>query len=117
MNNLLKETIEDIKLSGHTIQDIIFIGSEDSGICCDWASYETIADIEYENGLGAQKIATDLIIVFSDGTKMWRHEHDWDEHWVYSMPFKMPEDTRPMQLVTTGGVWEDLEDMHKPRPE
>lgn len=32
--NLLDETIKDVKDSGHSINDIIFIGSESSGYSC-----------------------------------------------------------------------------------
>lgn len=111
--NLLKETLEDIKESGHTIEDIIYIGSECSGYCCDWAEYEVIANIEYDNGFGAQRIASDLIIVFSDGSKMWRHEYDGSEHWSYSKPFKMPTNKKKITTVCNGGMWAALETMNK----
>ncbi len=111
--NLLKETIENIEKSGHVINDIIYIGSEKSGYCCDWKEYEVIANIEYDNGFGAQEIASDLIIVFSDGSKMWRHEYDGSECWAYSKPFEMPKDKKKITTVCNGGIWEDLEDMNK----
>lgn len=111
--NLLKETLEDIKSSGHIIDDIVFIGSEASGFCCEWNEYESIANIEYDNGFGAQEIAADLIVVFSDGSKMWRHEYDGSECWSYSMPFKIPETKKKITTVCSGGVWSDLEDMNK----
>lgn len=111
--NLLKETLEDIKESGHVINDIIYIGAEESGFCCEWAEYEIIANIEYDPGFGAQWIASDLIIAFSDGSKMWRHEYDGSECWVYSKPFKMPADKKKITTVCDGGIWQDLESMNK----
>ena len=111
--NLLKETLDDIKESGHVINDIIYIGAEESGFCCEWDEYEIIADIEYDDGFGSQEIASDLIIVFSDGSKMWRHEYDGSEHWAYSKPFKMPSDKKKITTVCNGGMWEDLESMNK----
>jgi len=94
--NLLKETIEDIKQSGHKPDDIVFIGSERSGYSCTWDEFTKLADRDYDSGFGAQKVARDLIIVFSDGTKMWRHEYDGSENWDYSSPFKMPRETKPV---------------------
>jgi hypothetical protein len=110
--NLLEETIEDIKSSGHTEKDIIFIGSEQSGHSCSWEEFKTLADIEYDCGFGAQEIATDLIIAFEDGSKMWRHEYDGSERWEYSKPFKMPKELKPIARLTFDGcMWETLEDI------
>ena len=91
MANLLKETIEAIENSGHTVEDIIFIGSEKSGHCCTWDEFCLLADREYDDGYGAPQVASDLIIVFKDSTKMWRDEYDGSEWWKYSKPFTMPE--------------------------
>lgn len=51
--NLLKETLEDIKHSGHEIADIVFIGSQNSGYSCTWLEFEKLADQEYDDGFGA----------------------------------------------------------------
>ena len=99
MANLLKETLEDIKLSGHTIMDIIFIGSEESGYYCNWEEFTKLANQEYDDGFGAQEVATDLIIVFSDGSKMWRHEYDGSERWDYSTPFEMPQKVKQIKSL------------------
>tara|TARA_R110002020_G_scaffold471097_1_gene697557 strand:- start:10244 stop:10543 length:300 start_codon:yes stop_codon:yes gene_type:complete len=96
--NLLNETIEDIESSGHTVSDIIFIGSEADGYCCEWEDFRVIAN---------------LVIVFSDGAKMWRHEYDGSEIWEYSTPFKMPENKKKLLKVTSGGMWQDLDEIHK----
>lgn len=95
--NLLKETIECIKESGHTVNQIVFIGSEKSGHSCTWEEFEILANKEYDNGYGRQKVAKDLIIVFSDGQKMWRGEYDGSEWWEFSTPFKMPETKKPIK--------------------
>ena len=50
--NLLKETKEAIRASGHRIGDIVFIGSEDSGHECSWGEFEFLADKEYDSGYG-----------------------------------------------------------------
>ena len=96
------------------IKDIVFIGSEKSGHKCSWARFRKLADFDYDSGYGSQKIATDLIIVFSDGAKMWRHEYDGAENWAFSIPFQMPEEFHV--ITTLGGndqMWATLEQMHK----
>ena len=116
--NLLQETIDDIKHSGHKPEDIAFIGSEDSWHSCTWDEFTKLADRDYDNGYGAQKVASDLIIVFSDGTKMWRYEYDGSENWDYSSPFKMPEVPEGTKPVTSLFVspeymgWMDLADIN-----
>lgn len=110
--NLLKETIENIKDSGHKIEDIIFIGSEDSGHCCTWDQFKELADIEYDNGYGGQEIARDLIIVFSDGSRMWRNEYDGSEWWEYLAPFKMPKNNEKIKTLCNDHFWWSLAEMN-----
>ena len=113
--NLLKETIEDIENSGHSPSDIIFIGSEKSGHQCNWEEFKLLADHDYNNGYGAQNVAQDLIVVFADGTKMWRGEYDGSEWWDYSNPFHMPDQELPIKNLFSckaGKVgWDNLKDL------
>lgn len=107
--NLLKETLNDIKLSGHTPNDIIFIGSEVSGYSCTWDEFNILADHEYDAGFGAQQVADDIIIVFSDGMKMTRHEYDGSECWTYSTPFVMPTNIKHINHLFCRNIgWDDL---------
>jgi hypothetical protein len=114
--NLLKETIEDIRQSGHTPKDIVFIGSEVTGHRCCWTEFQTLANVEYDAGFGAQEVASDLIIVFFDGAKMWRREYDGSESWAYSRPFKMPTESHPIKHLTVAGYhrvgWCDLAELN-----
>lgn len=110
--NLLQETIEDISNSGHRIEDIIYIGSEESGHCCDWEEFKILADIEYYDGFGAQEIASDLVIAFSGGAKMWRHEYDGSERWEYSRPFVAPKEKKKIKTLRNGSMWCDLSEMN-----
>lgn len=113
--NLLKETIEYIEESGHTPEQIIFIGSEQSGYRCTWEEFKALADIEYDNGFGAPEVAADLIIVFSDGAMMRRDEYDGAENWDYSTPFTMPEIFKPINrlVVREDQIgWCSLEEIH-----
>lgn len=113
--NLLQETIEDIEQSGHKPEDIVFIGSEGTGHSCTWDEFTELANRDYDSGFGAQEVASDLIIVFSDGAKMWRHEYDGSENWDYSSPFKMPEETKQIKslFVTPEQIgWADLAEIN-----
>lgn len=110
MSNLLKETIEAIKYSGHKPLDIIFIGSEEDGYSCSWQSFRRLANFEYDSGFGAAQVASDLIIVFSDGPKMWRGEYDGSEQWEYSTPFVMPDKKLPIKRVI-GDYWPSLKSL------
>ncbi len=97
MMNLLEETIQAIAESGHTPEEIIFIGSEKTGHQCSWAEFQQLADFEYDYDYGSQKIAIDLIIVFSDGARMWREEHGGAEWWKFLKPFVRPAKSLPIQ--------------------
>ena len=107
MTNLLDETIAAIKDSGHAEADIVFIGSEKTGHQCTWDQFCVLANVEYDAGFGGQKVAHDLIIVFSDGQKMWRGEYDGSEWWEYSTLFKRPEAAISIPSLFCHG-WSDL---------
>ena len=113
MTNLLKETIKTIEVSGHTTNDIIFIGSKCGNYSCIWSEFEKLADQDYESGVGAQKVAQDLIIVFRDGGTMWRHEHNGSEYWEHWTPFCMPKITSSIKsLFAKDAGWQDLQEIH-----
>ena len=96
-----------------TPEQIIYIGSEQSGHQCTWVEFQVLADVEYDDGYGAQEVASDLIIVFSDGSKMLRREYDGLEWWEYSAPFKAPAEAKPIKglVVDTQVGWCTLADM------
>ena len=99
MTNLLNETISAIEKSGHNPSDIIFIGLEYSGYSCSWCEFMSMANVEYNSGFGSNEVVGDLIIVFSNGAKMWRDEYDGSEWWQYSTPFKMPSILKPISTL------------------
>lgn len=99
MRNFRAETEDAIKDSGHTLDDIVFIGSKDGEYSCNWPEFRTLADREYDSGFGASEVATDLIIAFSDGSTMWRGEYDGSEWWEFSKPFQMPEKSKPIEFI------------------
>lgn len=109
--NLLHETREAIEGFGLTVNDIVFIGSEDSGHACTWEEFESLANHEYDHSYGSQEVAKDLIIAFSTGHKMVRGEYDGSEWWELNAPFKPPIETKKITALI-GGMWEDLEGLN-----
>lgn len=113
--NLLAETIAAIEQSAHSPEDIRFIGSVESGHRCTWAEFCAMADVEYHNGFGAQEVASDLAIVFSDGSSMCRSEYDGSECWEFAKPFVEPTSAKPIgRLVVSryGCGWMKLADLN-----
>lgn len=83
MTNLLKETIQDIESSGHSIEDIDFIGSFSGEYGVSFSEFQKLADREYDNGWGSENVARDLVVLFSDGSYLNRWEYDGSEGWGY----------------------------------
>lgn len=110
MTHLLQETIRAIANSGHTPYDIAYIGNSD-GLYCTWESFQEIADVEYDNGYGSARVAVDLLIVFSDGSKMWRDEYDGQEWWNFDRPFEIPVLRQPITKVV-GDLWPTLAELN-----
>ena len=103
MTNLLKETENELECIGKTPNDIARIGSYDGEHGCTWEEFKELADIEYDSGYGIQKVATDLIILFRDGTWLERKEYDGSEWWSYVTPpdfnslFDIPNEIESLQ--------------------
>lgn len=111
MTNLLEETISDLKLEGKQISDIIWIGSYDGSLIVPLSEFESVFNIEYDDGFGAQEIASDLVIVGKDWW-MERHEYDGAESWRFK---KIPvmEDAPEITTRVKGGMWDSLEEISK----
>jgi hypothetical protein len=79
--NLLDETKGQLNAINKNHNDIVFIGSAESGHCCTWQEFCELADREYDNGFGVQEVAGDLVIIFSDKSFLEREEYDGAENW------------------------------------
>lgn len=101
--NLLQETIKSIREFGHFQDDIIFIGLEKSGSSCSWDEFAELANEEYYNGSGAQEVVGDLIIVFSNGDRMYRCQYDGEEWWNISRPLVIPTVKKPINSLFNDG--------------
>lgn len=108
--NLLTETREAIAEEGHSPSDIAFIGSPSSGHACSWAEFEALADIEYQAGFGGAEVATDLVIVFTDGEYLSREESVGSEWWRINRTPTIPTQTQPVHRLV-GRCWPTLADL------
>lgn len=108
--NLLKETEEYLEECGKKPEDIIFIGSEQSGHTCSWEEFKVLADVHYDNGYGSQEVCNDLIIVFKDGSRLYRSEYDGSEWWSYMGVFKKPRQKLPLRQLLSLNYQRSLAD-------
>lgn len=95
MSNFLKETLETIEAAGKTFDDVVFIGDR-AGNYCPKERFHERANVEYDEDYGAPEIATDVIVMFSDGSWLERFEYDGAEIWSYKTPYPARE-TREIQ--------------------
>lgn len=110
MANLLEETLKTIESHAYLPEDIVFIGSGDGEYGCTWEEFTQLANFDYDEGYGGQEIATDLIIVFSNGTYLQRGEYDGFEWWELVEPIKVPKTYKPIKGLS--GRWSTLEEIH-----
>jgi len=108
--SLLEETKDCIKSAGKKPEDIIFIGSLESGYSCTWDEFIKLADFEYDSGYGGAEVATDLRVVFKDMTYMSRGEYDGSEWWDYQEVIKIPTKVKPIKTLK-GGLWGSLKEV------
>jgi hypothetical protein len=105
MRNLLIETRDAFKESGHEPKDIVFIGSSDGEYGCTWDEFEKLADVSYDEDFGRQEIASDLIIRFNDAGLMVRHEYDGAERWQFHSSTRTPSPKPIVSLRITSSSW------------
>lgn len=118
--NFLKETKIKIKETGHSFEDIMFIGSSNGEYRINWEKFKKIADFNYDDGYGSSKIATDLILYFKDKTYMTRGEYDGSEWWEYLVPKLFNENDKYKDFDIIGGneyMWETLKEMNEKKDE
>lgn len=93
-----------------TIKDVLWVGAPDYGYMT-WDEFAALADINYDDGYGAQEIAKDLVIV---GDSWWleRYEYDGSESWDYKeLPVKPNNHIQVMSV--RGGMWKTLEEINR----
>jgi hypothetical protein len=117
---LLEETLSFLEHCNKKPDDVRWVGSRDGKLVVDWASFELIAkDITYDSGFGAQKIASDLIVVGNDWW-MSRSEYDGSEGWSFHQKPLPMELARPFNLVKVPESrvgWMTLNEINNPSEE
>lgn len=53
---LLEETLDAIEESGHTTDDVLYVGSEDGRLQLPWDQAEPVLRVRYDNGYGDQEM-------------------------------------------------------------
>ena len=100
--NLWEETVREIEYSGHTLDDIDWIGCNDFTIDVDY--YKHLAAMtEYHDGFGTEEVALDLVIVFKDNTWLSRDSYDGSEWFAYNAKPQKPAVCR--EPVRLANIW------------
>lgn len=93
MINLKTETLEAIKGSGHTVEDIdwcgVAEGSDNFQIPTD--VFFDVIDFKYDDGYGLSEIDVHLTVMFTDGTWLTRWEYDGSEGWELARVPRKPD--------------------------
>lgn len=89
--NFKAETIMAVKESGHSLEDVMFIGSQDGKYRMTMEEFEKYSDFTYDSGYGSVEIPEDLIIYFRDKSYIIRGEYDGSEWWNYNEPLDYSE--------------------------
>ena len=98
--NFLNETLQVIEDNNQVVENIIFIGIEQTGEQCTWGTFTTLANICYEDNCTGGEILSDLIIVFNNEDIMRRNgECDGGEWWDFYKKFKLPKHTLELESV------------------
>jgi len=86
--NLLKETIDDLKEHGKSLEDIQWVG--DRKLIIPTEQFLKLADVEYDDGNGDNEIYRELLVVGSD---WWleRQAYGNDSWWEFKQLPKKPD--------------------------
>lgn len=87
MQNMLQNTLSDIEESGHEPLDITFIGNRDRTYSLgNWEQFSKAIDRNYDPN-GYHTLASDLIIVFTDHSLLYRESDEYERAgWWEFMP-------------------------------
>lgn len=99
MRNLLVETETFFSEINMGWDDVAFIAGDNFSISVE-NFREVAAAADYYAGFGAQEVATDIIIVFNDGSWLERAEYDGAEGWVHKTSFTKPAQERCIVSLT-----------------
>lgn len=106
---LLQETCDALDEAGKSPMDIYWIGSRSGAFACTWEEFGALARVRYDNGFGSSQVATDLVIVFKDGSWLERGEYDGSEWWQFKKTPKLQEHPKKIEslFINWGKLDED----------
>lgn len=101
MQNMLTNTLADIEESGHEPLDITFIGNRDRTYSLgNWEQFSKAIDRNYDPK-GEQTLASDLVIVFTDHSFLYREsDEDTPAGWWEFMPGDSAENAAEIPAET-----------------
>jgi hypothetical protein len=108
MENLLQQTLEILANNGKTPANVLWVGGgEYAGT---WNDFAAVADVEYDDGFGSPKVATDLFVV---GADWWleRHNYDGSEWWEFKTKPQRPANPKSFECVI-GNLWPKMAQLH-----
>lgn len=107
--NLVEETLK--RFDG---REVDWVGSADGEYAMSWDEFvEKFKGLNYDSGYGAQHIATDLVVVFTDGSWLERHEYDGSEWWEIKRRPARFENAKSFKCVGGNGYsWDPLHEMN-----
>lgn len=113
MQNFLQETKNVIRDSGHTVDDVMFIGSRDGEYRLKFDEFSKLADFEYDSGYGGQVIALDMIVYFYDKSYIVRGEYDGSEWWEYRTPLDYHDTDTHKPFSNMQGCWDTIKRLNE----
>lgn len=104
MKNLLQETIELMDEFNKSERGILFIGSSITNHACTWEEFKILADREYDETSGEQRVCWDLIIVFKDHSWFSRVEPYYGsiERWKFNKTPSLKENPQKIESIIYG---------------
>lgn len=108
-DEIISETINKVK---EIKKKVSWVGSKDGKYQISWKEFSMLKPQTYDSGFGAQEIASDLIVVFEDGSYMDRWEYDGSEGWSYHPIYftKINKEARKFYNVKTD-MWKTLSEI------
>jgi hypothetical protein len=115
MTNLYHETCGVLAAHNKKAKDVLWVGTEEA--YTNWTIFKKNANVEYDQGFGAAKVAQDLLIV-GEGWWMERHEYDGSEWWEFKTIPTKPEKIFPKTVRFTVKSdqtgWETMNSINNP---
>lgn len=98
IENLLQETIDELKDHGYSPSDVLWCGTTEH--CFSWEIFKELANRDYDASFGCREVARDLLVV---GKNWWleRHEYDGSEWWEFKQQPQQPTSQMIPQTLFT----------------